>query len=832
MRLRIWSMVVATWAIVLVGAWWLHRTSEPTSITAPARGSRASELAEMIRRLPTPKQLALRPVFVATGELRLEGQTVDADKHPIGGATVTLNSSRTTVSEVDGSFAFDHLAAADYTLIAEAGIWYGEDTLTLSDTSDPLELELVAGPTVMLHVVSAAQAPVRDAEVHLGSRHAITDADGNAMLRGLDINGERLSIEAVGYGPIRMTIDTGDDRRATLARTIVLQPGSELAGVVVDEANHPVAGASVQITQGSWRDRADCDDRGRFSFPYVGPGKVALSASSDAFVAMPDLLVDHDGVRANRTVTLHVELGARATGIVVDEHGAPVAKASVMLGSSSGDSDATGHFTIQGIAPGELELTATAPLAASQKRKLLVTKGEKLDLRIVVLEGSIAGTVRDPQGAPVEDAMLNAKGENDIGGGITRTDEHGAFDFGGLPPGRYEISVQRDGDRASFPPGLMVRTTKRDLALVLPELGGITGHVVLAGVPVTYFGVGATIEKDPASGADSDPVREADGTFTLSHLAPGTYAVVVVGPTFERKIVTGIVVRGGEVTNAGAIEVTRGRVVTGHVRDANGQPIANVGVAAATSTIFLDDTTLSAQRRGGRNARTAADGSFELTGLANEDLWIEATLDREVVRQKLAPADTELELVLAATGAVAGKVINARRDHWMMLILSSVEDTMNYYSSDLDLDDAFHFDHVPPGDYVLETSGIMTKAPIRIHVEAGATTAATLELPVEPIALAITSPACERITLRTPTAELLASVDCTAGVARFDDIADGDYLACTSHDACGEVTVRASPAVQAVTLQIQTQPSPPPSQDPEPSDPPAAEDEPVTSEAP
>src|SRR6201999_3342350 len=112
---------------------------------------------------------------------------------------------------------------------------------------------------------------------------------------------------------------------------------------------------------------------------------------------------------------------------------------------------------------------------------------------------------------------------------------------------RYEVSVQRDGDRASWPPGVMVQTTKRDLALVLPELGGISGRVVLDGAPVTYFGVGATIEKDAETGADSDPVREADGAFTVQHLAPGTYSLVVVGPTFERKIVAGIVVRGGEV---------------------------------------------------------------------------------------------------------------------------------------------------------------------------------------------------------------------------------------------------------------------------------------------
>src|SRR6185312_256612 len=133
----------------------------------------------------------------------------------------------------------------------------------------------------------------------------------------------------------------------------------------------------------------------------------------------------------------------------------------------------------------------------------------------------------------------------------------------------------------------------------------------------------------------------------------------------------------------GAIEVARGRVVTGHVRDGNGKPIANVVVTAAESSIYLDDLTLQAQRRGARNALTAADGSFELTGLPSEDLWIEATLEREVVRQKLAPTDENIELVLVDTGAVAGKVIHARHDRWTLLMLSSVRDTMDYYSTEL-----------------------------------------------------------------------------------------------------------------------------------------------------
>src|SRR4051812_38927206 len=56
------------------------------------------------------------------GALRLEGQVVDADDHPVVGATVVLASHppRTAKSGADGGFAFDELVARPYTLVARA----------------------------------------------------------------------------------------------------------------------------------------------------------------------------------------------------------------------------------------------------------------------------------------------------------------------------------------------------------------------------------------------------------------------------------------------------------------------------------------------------------------------------------------------------------------------------------------------------------------------------------------------------------------------------------------------------------------------------------------
>ena len=120
------------------------------------RAASSSTTAERGRAIPA---LSLA---IVVGELRLEGQAVDSDGHPIGGARVTLDGTRTTTSELDGSFGFDGLADGTYTVSAETDELYGEDAeVRLDDTSDPVSIRMTSGPAIVVHVVEHAGLPVR-----------------------------------------------------------------------------------------------------------------------------------------------------------------------------------------------------------------------------------------------------------------------------------------------------------------------------------------------------------------------------------------------------------------------------------------------------------------------------------------------------------------------------------------------------------------------------------------------------------------------------------------------------------------------------------------------
>src|SRR5258707_1075722 len=141
MNRKLGLALVGIVAVAVAFGLWLWRARTP--VTGQPRGERPNRGAEI--------DVAPRALIDddPKGALRLEGQVVDADDHPVGGATVVLSSNppRTATSEADGGFAFDTLVSRPYTLVARAvtpsGI-AGPITARLTATSDPVVLKLRA----------------------------------------------------------------------------------------------------------------------------------------------------------------------------------------------------------------------------------------------------------------------------------------------------------------------------------------------------------------------------------------------------------------------------------------------------------------------------------------------------------------------------------------------------------------------------------------------------------------------------------------------------------------------------------------------------------------
>jgi hypothetical protein len=231
--------------------------------------SRASEVGSDIAPTPTVREGTvsvhasrgrLQVIEIRPGELRLEGVVIDERDAPVGGAKVTLGNARETVTEGDGSFYFDRLAAGEYQLIAETEHGYTESSLALVADTEPLTLKLRIGPQLTVRVIDAiTKEPIGGATVATLDRTGITDDSGTVTLRAIDSGYEPFTVLAAGRAPVRMWVRS--DAPTILERTVELGRAASVAGIVIDAAGTPVPNAAVSVyaSGGGWSEEITAD---------------------------------------------------------------------------------------------------------------------------------------------------------------------------------------------------------------------------------------------------------------------------------------------------------------------------------------------------------------------------------------------------------------------------------------------------------------------------------------------------------------------------------------------------------------------------------------------
>lgn len=374
------SVVCAVAAVLLV----VHRGREPAAV-AP---------------LPAPPtQHAATAVQAGASStsgvaLRLEGEVIDEDDQPVGGATIQLvDPRRSTTSELDGSFAFDGLPAATYALYAICDDACSDDAAAaLSATSDPVALRIRrAGSVAVLVVEADGGAPIAGATIGDGRRVATTDAAGRVRLRCLPRQNARFEVSAPDHGPVSVVVAAVDRE---VARTIVLARGAPVSGIVVDPDGKPVADAEVEIDGRSWRGQVRSDAAGTWRVAGLARGWYAITASSETFGEAEPVSLDVDGIHPRAGITVPVAIGGQIVGSVVDPTGAPIAGARVLADSAAYEqltatSDATGRFSLLGLPRATFQVWAASG-SRSSPRTTVSTRGEppveqlRVELRIVL----------------------------------------------------------------------------------------------------------------------------------------------------------------------------------------------------------------------------------------------------------------------------------------------------------------------------------------------------------------------------------------------------------------------------------------------------------------
>ena len=735
---------------------------------------------------PASPQIAMENDPV--GPLVLEGQVLDGADKPVGGATVRLSSipPRTATSDADGSFSFDKLVPRTYELIARRGDDVGGPVMhALRAQSDPVVIRLAPGVTIQAIVVAAGEgAPIAGATVQLAADDSVTattDAKGVARLRGIGGGYVTVVASASGYANGRTLVQAPESPGSTVETRLELRRGAAVTGVVVDSRGKPVAGARVwerDVSQpfqlAEEDDKTITDAKGRFTLAAVAAGTYRFHASHPDHAPGSSESHTVDGSKPTSGVRIELAQGGRVAGRVVDKSNAPVAWATVRVGTPAGADAGLGVFaTRQAVAGerGEFELKGLPrqkllALAISEEASSpsvavdLAAAEERTDVLLrLEVSGRIEGVVVDAAGQPVAEARVTAYRDYFAGGAsedfflrgqaAEATDGEGRFAFRGLVDGPYRLYAARSGTTSNpfARRGTKVTTGTTDVRLVLEADGGIRGKVAFddgSSPPLFTVEVGLS----PAL-----PVATKDGKFLLDTVPPGSHDLTVRGPDFSQAVVRDVAVTGGQVRDIGVIKVERGRSVSGRVVGKSGAPVAGA-VVVLGEQLLGDGKSLASSalqtfgdRMGVRQTRTDGEGRYTINGIGKEkELVIAAEHDAEGRSPtQVVPAGPQspvVDLELAGTGSLGGVVrAGGKPAGEVAVIATSPAAAKQNIMVQTSQDGRYQIDRLAAGDYkvtAMRGTGMgATMAAARAKVEPGKRSEVDIEIAVGDVTLVV-----------------------------------------------------------------------------------------------
>jgi 5-hydroxyisourate hydrolase-like protein (transthyretin family) len=478
-------------------------------------------------------------------------------------------------------------------------------------------------------------------------------------------------------------------------RVVDARTGDPLESVQVD----------LSIPLDDWKKAATVktESGGRFHFEGLAPAKYAVAAEKRGYPHQ--FLDEHEGFSTNVAVgpdlapvdvVFRLHRDARISGRVTDDQNDPVREAEVYLFCTCAKhgritthlddqvtTDARGVYRFSHKEPGKYLVAVSAtpwyaqttPASAADRSEaspldvvfpltfyggstepaaadpIVLSWGDSktadvilhavpaLHLRVVT---AAKGQDADPKKEGIEANFTRRLFGTDIPlNGQTAVDETGTIDVGGLAPGRYEMTVEIDGETqklfqktVDIASNAEIRGTDGNRELVV-----LTGKVQQNGEDLTPGDDGVTVLLHDAAGNEWSTEVNPDGSFAFDYRSsPGKYHVDVSGGGLFLKSVegtgaSGLTVEIGRepVELTLAVEEAQGTIEGVALRD--GKPESGVMIV-----LVPESRSVGLYRRD----QSDSDGTFALTKVAPGEYiavafesWEVAWQDPEVLKRAL-----------------------------------------------------------------------------------------------------------------------------------------------------------------------------------------------------
>jgi RNA polymerase sigma factor (sigma-70 family) len=413
----------------------------------------------------------------------VRGIVQDTAGNPVAAADVSVvvhgfvpwRARRQTFTDAIGKFTISGLALRPVDVVA----WHdtGASAIVAVDFAakrdQDVKLTLDVSGKISGTVVDKSGQPIGDAQVIAqpdwtggtadraawgvrGVQETVTDQAGAFKFAGLPDGSYRVRAARPGASEAALSLSAGVAAKPNGAPIKIIVPadGRALGKVQLADGKAPLA---FTITLGGTNPLPFVGKQdGAFSLPAAG-GTYPLTVAGPGFVTTTKEVTINEG-KDTDVGTIKVNPGRSISGRVLDEHGAPVAKATVAAGAlltgggaelyikdesiaaKDTETDANGRFVLDGFPPAAITVIAGKPdVGRSASIQLPATNDSAtLDLVLAATSGMEGKITRE--GKPMPDTVVIA---NPIGAVASNffvvTGPDGTFALDALAPGSYLV---------------------------------------------------------------------------------------------------------------------------------------------------------------------------------------------------------------------------------------------------------------------------------------------------------------------------------------------------------------------------------------------------------